>query len=291
MPDAFFSPMQTLSDIKALLAIHNLAPAHALGQNFLVDQNLLTRLIDTAADRATLTEGSTVLEIGPGTGVLTEAMLERDWKVIACELDGGMCRLLKARLAEQIASGLLTLIEGDCLTNRHALSADLRAALDAPPTDSFTLIANLPYGAASPVMAICAADPRCRGQFVTIQKEVAERLRAPVGSKDYGELTVMVRAFCAVEKIATLRPECFWPRPKVTSEMVALTPLDKPRTRDAAALQAMCHRLFTQRRKQIGSVLGRDFLFPRGIDPAARPETLDIEALDALATIARDAVA
>ncbi len=278
--------MQTLSDIKALLAIHNLAPALALGQNFLIDHNLLTKLIDTASERAGLGEGSPVLEIGPGTGVLTEAMLDRQWKVIACELDAGMCRLLRARLAHRIAAGDLTLIQGDCLANRHALSDDLRAALGDSP---FALVANLPYGAASPVMAICAADPRCTGQFATIQKEVAERLRAPVGTKDYGELTVMVRAFCDVERIATLRPECFWPRPKVTSEMIALTRLGAPRTRDGAALQAMCHRLFTHRRKQIGAILGRDFPFPEGTDPAARPETLDIEAIDALATIAHSA--
>jgi 16S rRNA (adenine1518-N6/adenine1519-N6)-dimethyltransferase len=276
--------MQTLSDIKALLALHNLAPSHALGQNFLIDQNLLTKLIDTAAARAALTEASTVLEIGPGTGVLTEAMLARGWNVIACELDAGMCRLLRARLGEPIAAGRLTIVEGDCLASRRALSDPVRAALgDA----RFTLIANLPYGAASPVMAICAADRHCLGQFVTIQKEVGERLRAPVGTRDYGELTVMVRAFCAVERIATLRPECFWPRPTVTSEMVAITPLPTPIATDAAILQAMCHRLFTQRRKQIGAILGRDFPFPAGIDPAARPEALDIAQLVALAHIAQ----
>ncbi len=275
--------MQTLSDIKALLAIHGLAPSHALGQNFLVDQNLLTKLVDTAAARANLVEGSTVLEIGPGTGVLTEVMLARGWKVIACELDGGMCRLLKARLAEQIASGQFTLIEGDALVGRHALHPQIGPALGE---SRFALVANLPYGAASPIMAMLAANPRCLGQFVTIQREVADRLRAAVGTKDYGELTVMVRAFCAVEKIATLRPECFWPRPTITSEMVAITPLPAPLTRDAAALQRLCHDLFTHRRKQIGAILGRDFPFPAGIDPKARPEALDIPALVTLADIA-----
>jgi len=276
--------MQTLSDIKALLALHNLAPTHALGQNFLIDQNLLTKLVDTAAARANLAEGSTVLEIGPGTGVLTEAMLERGWKVIACELDGGMCRLLKFRLADAIGAKRFTLIEGDALVGRHALNPEIHGALgDA----RFALVANLPYGAASPIMAVCASNPRCLGQFVTIQREVADRLRAKVGTKDYGELTVMVRAFCAVEKIATLRPECFWPRPQITSEMVAITPLDAPLTRDAPALQSMCHTLFTHRRKQIGGILGREFPFPLGIDPHSRPEALDISALVALASAAR----
>lgn len=272
--------MQSLSDIKALLALHGLAPAHALGQNFLVDQNLLTKLVDTAAVRARLSEGSTVLEIGPGTGVLTEALLERGWKVIACEIDAGMCRLVRERLAAPLADGRLTLVEGDCLESRKALSTPVREALGNTP---FALVANLPYGAASPVMAICAADRRCLGQFVTIQREVGERLRAAVGTRDYGELTVMVRAFCAVERLATLPPECFWPRPKVTSEMVALTPLAAPLTDDPDGLQAACHRLFTQRRKQIGSVLGREFPFPPGIDPRARPEALDVPALVALA--------
>lgn len=278
--------MQTLSDIKAMLAIHSLAPSHALGQNFLIDQNLLAKLVVTAATKANLTEGSTVLEIGPGTGVLTEVMLTRGWKVIACELDGGMCRLLKARLAEQITAGTSTLIEGDALVGRHGLHPQIAPALG---DTRFALVANLPYGAASPIMALCASNPRCLGQFVTIQREVAERLRAAVGTKDYGELTVMVRAFCAVEKIATLRPECFWPRPTITSEMVAITPLPVPLTRDAAALQSMCHQLFTHRRKQIGAILGRNFPFPPTIDPRARPEALDIPALVALADIANPA--
>lgn len=249
------------------MELRGLRPNRALGQNFLCDHNLIQRLIDAADVGAR----DLVLEVGPGTGTLTESLLERGATVVACELDRGLVDLLRDTLATHVASGRLTLIHADCLAGKHALNPAIVESLAGRP---FTLIANLPYGAASPLMVNLAGDPACRGQYVTIQREVAQRLRAVPSTRDYSELSVVVQAMCSVERIATLPPECFWPRPKITSEMVALVPRPEPLTDDPAALASLCRRLFTQRRKQIGAILGRATPLPEGVDPAARPENL-----------------
>lgn len=270
---------QSLADIKEMLAARALAPRHALGQNFLIDHNLIRKLIDAAAPAP----GDLILEVGPGTGTLTETLLERGCTVIACELDRGLAALLRDRFASHLADRSLTLIEGDCLERKSAISPDILNAIDNRP---FRLIANLPYAAASPLMVTLAADhTNCRGQFVTIQREVAQRLRAQPNTRDYSELSVVVQAMCDIRRIATLPPECFWPRPKVTSEMIAITPREQPLTDNPAQLASLCHALFTQRRKQIGAILGREFPFPPDITPTARPEALTIEQLVALSRL------
>lgn len=283
--------MQTLSEIKQLLESRGLSPNKALGQNFLCDHNLIRRLVDESGVKA----GDVVLEVGPGTGALTDELVARGCAVIACELDRGLAALIRERFAERI-----TLVEGDCLAGKHALNPEIVAALAGR---EFTLVANLPYGAASPLMAMLATEfapgnphrnPTCLGQFVTIQKEVGQRLRAPSGTEDFGELGVLVQSMCEVKRVAVLPPECFWPRPKVTSEMAAIVPLarlGKPvRTSDPARLARLCRLLFGQRRKQIGSILGRAEMgslgpLPGGVEPTHRAEVLSIEQLEQLAAL------
>ncbi|HVZ94166.1 MAG TPA: 16S rRNA (adenine(1518)-N(6)/adenine(1519)-N(6))-dimethyltransferase RsmA [Phycisphaerales bacterium] len=278
--------MQTLTEIKQLLESHGLAPDKSFGQNFLCDHNLIRRLVDESGVRA----GDLVLEIGPGTGALTDELVERGCEVIACEIDRGLAALLRDRFAEKI-----TLVEGDALHGKHELNPEVVAAIGGR---SFRLVANLPYGVASPLMVMLAtrcapgASPACLGQFVTIQKEVGERLRAKPGTEDYSELSVLVQAMGVVRRVAVLPPECFWPRPKVTSEMVSIVPRslagEKAVTSDPARLAAACRLLFGQRRKQIGSILGRETIerlapLPAGVEPNSRAETLSIEQLEALA--------
>src|SRR6186713_2406397 len=113
--------MQTLAQIRELLESRGLAPRKSLGQNFLIDHNLIRKLVDASGAAA----GDLVLEVGPGTGALTEELLDRGCRVIACELDRGLAELLRERFAATAGSGRFTLIEGDCLASKRALADEL----------------------------------------------------------------------------------------------------------------------------------------------------------------------
>ncbi|MFG0259192.1 MAG: 16S rRNA (adenine(1518)-N(6)/adenine(1519)-N(6))-dimethyltransferase RsmA [Phycisphaerales bacterium JB041] len=261
---------QSLAEIKSLLESRGLSPRKRFGQNFLIDHNLVRKL----ADESGVGNGDLVLEVGPGTGTLTEELLERGCRVIACELDRGLAGLLRERLG---SNEHFTLIEGDCLAQKREVSADIVGALAGRP---FTLVANLPYGAATPLMlALLTSHPECRGMYVTIQKEVGERLAAGAGHQAYGGISVAAQTLARVRPIAKLPPECFWPRPEITSVMVAIERRDGHGIGDPVGFGGFCQRVFAQRRKQLGSVLGRDFAWPGGIEPTARAEALTPEQI------------
>lgn len=275
--------MQTLAEIRALLASRGLSPKKSLGQNFLIDQNLVRKL----ADAAGVGSGDLVLEVGPGTGVLTEHLLERGCEVIAVELDSQLAAFLHERLVESGAHDeRLTLIEGDCLASKRSLNLDAARALGGRP---FTLVANLPYGAATPLMITLMADhPECGGQFVTIQREVVDRLLAQPGTSDYGAVSVISALGFERERLATLPPSCFWPRPGVTSGMLglrarpgALDGVDRRKLVDGVQV------LFSSRRKQIGGVLRRMGIdkLPDGIEASERVDSLTPEQLVSLAML------
>ncbi len=270
--------MQTLSEIRALLAGRGLRPKHRLGQNFLHDQNQLRKLIDASR----IARGDVVLEVGSGTGTLTEALLEAGAKVIACELDENMASIVEERLPIEV-------IRGDALLKQRELNPEIVASIDGRP---FKLIANLPYQIASPLMSTLLIDyPNCVGQFVTIQKEVADRLAAGPSTKAYGPLSVIVQAFAEVSRIGMLSPSCFWPEPEVTSAMVEIAPIDGAsraqwggREREFARFVT---QLFTKRRKQLGTIIGRAHpawpkLAELGIAPQMRPEALRVEQIVAV---------
>ncbi len=260
--------MQTLSEIRELLDRHGLRPRRALGQNFLIDANLVRRLVDESG----VGPGSLVLEVGPGTGTLTEALVERGCEVVACELDRGLAALIRERLPG------VALVEGDCLDSKHEVSREVVARLGER---AFSLVANLPYGAGTPLMlALMIRHPSCMGMWVTIQREVGERLLAGPGSRDYGPLGVIASVSGSVRRLATLGPECFWPRPEVTSVMVEWK--REPTVVDLPRLEALCARVFGQRRKQLGSILGRGVWWPEGVAPERRAEELTPGALVAL---------
>ena len=265
--------MQTLSEIKELLAQHGLSPRKALGQNFLVDHNLIRKLVDAAA----LSPGELVLEIGPGTGTMTEELLDRGCAVIAAELDGGLAAMLRARFADRPA---FSLVEGDCLDGKHVLSAKIVEAIAGRP---FVLVSNLPYGAATPVMNLLLADfPNCRGLFVTIQLEVAQRLMAKPATRDFGSISVLAQTVAQLELIVKASPGCFWPQPEVHSAMLAARRLATPLCSEPGPFSKWCQTLFEKRRKQLGAIIGRDRVWPAGIAPEARAEELTIEQLISL---------
>jgi 16S rRNA (adenine1518-N6/adenine1519-N6)-dimethyltransferase len=262
--------VQTLAEIRALLEEHGLAPRKALGQNFLIDHNLIRKLVDVSG----VGEGDLVLEVGPGTGTMTEELLHRGCEVVACELDAGLARFLRDRLGSLPG---FTLVEGDCLESKRRLAPAVLGALAGRP---FCLVSNLPYGSATPlILSLLVNHPECAGQYVTIQKEVADRLGARPGSKAYGAISVVAQLLADVRQIAALPRECFWPRPDVTSAMVAIEPGKPAPTIDAARIAAFCRRIFSQRRKQLGALLGDRVRWPEGVDRTTRAEALTPEQI------------
>lgn len=276
--------MQTLTQIKELLESRGLSPKRSLGQNFLIDHNLIRKLVDEAGVGA----GDLVLEVGPGTGTLTEELLARGCEVVACELDDALAAMLEERRAGIPGGERLTVVHADCLKDKQTLATELsrilREKLDA--RRRFALVANLPYGAATPLMMTLLVDwPECDRMAVTIQREVVDRLMAPPRSHDRGALSVLAQALAEIRRVAVLPRECFWPRPDVTSAMVLLTRRAQPLTSDPRRLSAACRVLFGQRRKQLGSILGRDTPWPEGVEPTMRAEELTVEQVDALSTV------
>jgi len=125
--------------------------------------------------------------------------------------------------------------------------------------------------------------PECRSMHVTIQREVADRLLAEPSTKEYGPISIVAQALGELKRIASLPPECFWPRPDVTSAMVSWRRRPNPLTNDAIHLAEICQRLFASRRKQLGSVLGRGIDWPAGVKPENRIEELSVAQAVALA--------
>lgn len=259
--------MQSLPEIKAILTERGLRPRHRFGQNFLIEPVHLRRIVEAAAVKP----GDTILEVGPGTGTLTEELLAGGARVVASEIDRDLASLVRDRLGASIQ-----LVEGDVLSAKRAIAPAVLAAIG---DDAFKLVANLPYQIASPLLAILAGDPRCHGCFVTVQREVADRLGAGPGTPDYGPLSVVVQSRFSVSRLADLPPGCFWPPPKVTSAMVAMEPRPDPSVplEHLDAFGRFVQSIFGKRRKQLGAIIGRSVPLPEGIDPAIRPESLPIE--------------
>jgi len=276
---------QTLNDIKRLLADHGLHPKKKFGQNFLHDGNHLRKILDAAR----LAPGDLVLEVGPGTGALTERLVDEGARVVAVEIDRDMQPILEERLGDKI-----TLYIGDALDGKHAINGEVIALLNNPSTTShiahrtsnipFKLIANLPYNIASPLLANLAVDhPAMTGAVVMIQKEVADRLLSPPGSKAYGPLGVLIQALFEVQRVCVLSPGCFYPPPSIDSAVVAMHRRAQPKCDDAHKLGELLHKLFSKRRKQLGAILGRDTELPAGVEITMRPEQLTVEQLCELA--------
>ncbi len=290
---------QTLTEIKALLAAHGLRPKHRFGQNFLHDGNHMRRILDAAG----LSAGDVVLEVGPGTGALTERLLESGARVLAVEIDADLEPLVRERVAAACPGTPFELIVGDVLAGKHELNPEVSgwlqrasASPDQEQPGDFKLIANLPYNVASPLLVNLAlldnktgatgAPASMSHAVVMLQKEVAGRITAPPGGKDYGPLGIVLQALYHAETAATLSPHCFWPEPKVASAVVALRRRETRLTTDAAAFSGFVHRLFAARRKQLRSILGANTPWPEGVDPTQRPETLSVEQIAALAGLA-----
>jgi 16S rRNA (adenine1518-N6/adenine1519-N6)-dimethyltransferase len=274
-------PGQTLKEIRLLLAAANLAPQHRFGQNFLVDLNLMRKLVDAA----NVESDDIVLEVGPGTGSLTEFLLDRGARVIAVEIDHGLQAVLRARLG---TNPRFTLVQGDALAAKHAVNPlVLRLLRDLAPKDgagTYKLVANLPYQIATPLLVdLLHAEPAFASLTCTIQKEVGERLSSPPDCESYGPVSVITQTLAKVTPLAIIPPTAFWPRPQVESVMLTVTPLPAHQIEvdDVPAFKAFVQTGFQQRRKMIRRLL-RDWeeadaalAFRRAnVNPDARPAEL-----------------
>ena len=264
---------QTKQQIQALLADAGSSPRHRFGQNFMIDGNLV-RLV---ADAGQIAAGDVVIEVGPGTGTLTEELLSRGAEVVAVEIDRDLAAMLRARHAQ---TPRFTLIEGDALAGKHEINRELAERIASARGDgrAVKLVANLPYNIASPlVIELLIAGVGLLA--FTVQKEVADRLRGNPDSGDYGPLTVMAQLLAKVEVLRTLPPQAFWPAPKIESALVRMT-RDDQLGADAPAVGTFVQQLFAARRKTLRKALSQmdldaaRLLASLGIDPQLRPERL-----------------
>ena len=293
------SPRQTLSFLMRRFEEAGVRPHNKFGQNFLIDLNLLHILFDAAA----VGPDDVVLEIGTGTGSLTALAAEKAAAVVTVEIDPRMFQLAAEELHrfDNVVMLKLDALKSKNHFNPAVLDA-VRTLLAAAPGRQLKLLANLPYNIATPILGnLLAEEIPPRTMTATIQKELAERITARPGDKDYGALSIWIQSQCRAEVLRVLPPEAFWPRPKVSSAFLQLTVDDERRARipDRKFFHEFLRGIFLHRRKFLRSQLlnaAKDKLDKPAVDaildklnlPAsARAEQLDIATMLALCEAVR----
>ena len=241
----------------------------SLGQHFLNDRRILTRI----ADALHLTGSETVLEIGPGRGALTDILVERAGRLIAIEYDRALADILRQRYARR--SNVL-IAEADVL----------EVSLGELAAGPYVLVGNVPYYITTPILFHALVPPRAEQAVYLVQKEVADRLSAAPGTKEYGALTVNVAAYASARTLFKVPAVAFSPPPKVESAVVRVTPLPAPllATEEEKPFRLLVQGAFGMRRKQmrrvlrslfaVDAALADEVLAGARIEPEARPETL-----------------
>jgi 16S rRNA (adenine1518-N6/adenine1519-N6)-dimethyltransferase len=296
------------TEVRALLATLGHRPNKGLGQNYLIDSNIL----DIIANTAEIHPDESVLEIGPGLGALTERIIPQARSVTCIEKDPTMAKYLRSRFMGNMDGGTMSSLSACSESGRGVDAGD-----SIPPVDpGFSLIesdaldidlnqlfaggitkvaANLPYSVASRLMVdIAECDHRPELMSLTIQKEVADRLTAPAGGKHYGVLGVLTGAFYENTLVKKISPTCFLPPPKVWSAVVKMRRRNEPLLEAEVypTFKKLVKHCFSQRRKQIGTILKKlgispvdDILTDAGIEHTERPEKIEIERWASLARL------
>lgn len=243
-------------------------PRKRLGQHFLSDPRILGRIVDALAPNP----DETVVEIGPGRGAMTDLLRQRAREVIAIEYD----RKLAALLRERYANSNVRIIEAD------VLDTNLGALTEGP----YALIGNVPYYITTPILFHALRPPRATRAVYLVQREVADRMRAAPGTKDYGALTVNLQSLATVDVLFRVPAGAFQPPPKVESAVVLVTPRSRPlvEQREEQPFRELVQAIFGMRRKQMRRVLreiakrsveeAEELLRRAEIAADARPETL-----------------
>lgn len=280
------SPLASPTAAIAALQRHGLRTRKALGQHLLVDDNVVGRILDLAA----LTGSEAVLEIGPGIGTLTAALAPRSGAVVAVERDGALLPVLAETLS---GSDNVRVVHADAVS---VPVSELETSLGMPTA----LVANLPYSvAATVVLRFLEEMPSLRSATVMVQAEVADRMTAEPGCKDYGAYTVKLRLLAEPAGRFAVARSCFLPPPRVDSAVLRLERISRPEPaavlRDAAAV---ADAAFSQRRKTVRNSLAAGLRAPAsevesilaevGIEPSRRAETLAVDSFVALGVAARE---
>lgn len=271
------------AEVRAIAKQLGLRPTKQRGQNFVIDPNTVRRIVRTAR----LQPDDVVLEVGPGIGSLTLALLGEVEAVVAVEIDGVLAGQLGATVQDRAPSiaRRLSIVEADALV---VGPADLGGAV---PT---ALVANLPYNVSVPVLLhLLEVLPSLRRVLVMVQSEVADRLAAGPGSRTYGVPSVKARWYADVQRAGAVGRTVFWPAPNVDSGLVSLTRREPPATTATRAdVFAVVDAAFAQRRKTLRAALAgwagsaaaaEASLRAAGVDPSLRGEALDVAAFAKIA--------
>ncbi|MBW1604432.1 16S rRNA (adenine(1518)-N(6)/adenine(1519)-N(6))-dimethyltransferase RsmA [Streptomyces sp. JJ66] len=269
------------ADVRELAATLGVRPAKQRGQNFVIDANTVRRIVRTARVRP----DDVVVEIGPGLGSLTLALLQTARHVTAVEIDDVLAAALPATVAARLpgAAARFALVHADALR-----------VTELPGPGPTALVANLPYNVAVPVLLhLLATFPGIERTLVMVQSEVADRLAAPPGSKVYGVPSVKAAWYADVRRAGAIGRHVFWPAPNVDSGLVSLVRREPPRTRASREeVFAVVDAAFAQRRKTLRAALSgwagspaaaEAALRAAGVSPQARGESLTVEDFAAIA--------
>ena len=277
--------MQTKQDIERLLAGAGTQPKHRLGQNFLIDLNLMRRLIQDAR----LKEQDVVLEVGTGTGSFSEGIAEQCGRLVTVEYDTALFNIARTQF-DKFSN--ITQFNMDILENKNTLQGEVLRAVQSAQDElggRFLLVANLPYNVGSSVMANLISGPVVvDGMYVTIQREVADRMAAAPGNADYGTLSILMSATGTVHFLRKLPPSVFWPRPQVESAMVSFQrdPEKVEQIHDMKTFREVITLLMGHRRKMVKACVKfaegnlekvrhwADLFDEAVVDPHKRPEEL-----------------
>ena len=272
------------AQIRELAAQLDLKPSKSLGQNFVIDSNVCTKIVRIAG----VTKDDIALEIGPGLGSLTLAMLEIAKSVIAVEIDSRLAQQLPITVAQHFEHP-----ENLTVINKDAL------AVNELPVEPTVLVANLPYNVSVPVLLhLLEKFPTLRTGVVMVQAEVADRLAAKPGGKEYGIPSVKAAWWADVKNVGTVSRSIFWPAPNVDSKLVGFTRRETAVSEESRAkVFTIIDAAFAQRRKMLRSALSSLYgsssaaeaiLIKAGIDPTLRGEALQVESFCKIAAVAPD---
>ena len=272
------------AQIRELAAQLDLKPSKSLGQNFVIDSNVCTKIVRTAG----VTSDDIALEIGPGLGSLTLALLDAAQSVIAVEIDPRLAQQLPITVAEHFEHP----------ENLTVINMDALAVNDLPVAPT-VLVANLPYNVSVPVLLhLLEKFPTLRTGVVMVQAEVADRLAAKPGGKEYGIPSVKAAWWADVKNVGTVSRSIFWPAPNVDSKLAGFTRRETAGSEESRAkVFTIIDAAFAQRRKMLRSALSSLYgsssaaeaiLIKAGIDPTLRGEALQIESFCKIAAVAPD---